>query len=248
MIAQHLLDHPMAPAWADHMDADLGVLKHPFPLVAAVDAGTRLITANQTATAQTGENLRHPMVEASFDHLEQIGQGPFTDGELEHLPKEPGQSLVADGMRIPQVGRQALDGGPKGRAGFHPHWDRGHIGLPAVGTLTAILLHTCDHRLDWGELDLVIDGLQLLIGLLDPVPTMRTTFRLGDDDVVRVRVQWPAPTSTSHPRLAMRPCAWAWRAVRLVGMCRRNTRIVGVLDRLLLFGFEGCQAGSQALH
>ena len=157
------------------------------------------------------------MVEASFDCLEQIGQGPFTDGELEHLPKEPSQSLVADGMRIAQRGRQTLDGGPKGRAGFHPHWYRGYIGLAAVGTLTAILLHTGDHRLDRWKLDLVIDGLQLLIGLLDPVPTMRTTFRLGEDDVVRVRVQWPATTSTSHTRLAMGPCAWAWREVRLMG-------------------------------
>src|SRR2546421_10110577 len=112
MLAQHLLDPPVAPAWADYMDADLGILKHPFPLVAAVDAGTRLITANQTATAQTGENLHHPMVEASFDGLEQIGQGPFTDGELEHLPKEPSQSLVDDGMRLAQIGRQTLDGGP----------------------------------------------------------------------------------------------------------------------------------------
>ena len=149
--------------------------------------------------------------------VEEIGQGPFTDGELEHLPKEPRQSLVADGMRIAPIGRQTLDGGPKGRAGFHPHWYRGHIGLPTVGTLTAILLHTCDHRLDRWEFDLVIDGLQLLIGVLDPVPTMRTAVRLGEDDVIRVRVQWPATTSTSHPRLAMHPCAWAWRDVRLVG-------------------------------
>jgi hypothetical protein len=148
----------------------------------------------------------------------------------------------------PQGGRQTLEGGPHGRAGGHPHWDRGPIGLPAVGTLPAILLHTCAHRRDWGERDLVLDGLQLVFGLLDPVPPMRTTVRLGADDGVRVRVPWPATTSTSPTRCAMRPCAWAWRAVRLVDTCRRDTRIVGVLDRLLLFGFEGCKAGSQALH
>jgi len=124
---------------------------------------------------------------------------------------------LAFGMGIPQVGRQTLDGGPKGCAGFHPHRYRGHIGLPAVGTITAILLYTCDHRLDRWDLDLVIDGMQLLIGLLDPVSTMRATLRLGDDDVVRVRVQWPATTGTSHTRRAMRPWAWAWRDVRLVG-------------------------------
>src|SRR3989475_1243739 len=225
MATQHLLDHPVAPAWTDHMDAHLVVLKHPFPLVAAVDAGTRLITANQAATAQPGEDLHHPVVEAGFDRLEQIGQGPFTDGELEHLPKEPSQSLVADGMRIAQIGRQTLDGGPKGRAGFHPHGYRGHIALPAAGTLTAILLHTGAHRLDRWDLDLVIDGLQLLIGVLDPVPTMRTAVRLGEDDVIRVRVQWPATTSTSHPRLSMHPCAWALRDLRLMGACKSATTI-----------------------
>jgi len=46
-----------------------------------------------------------------------------------------------------------------------------------VGTITAILLYTCDHRLDRWDLDLVIDGMQLLIGLLDPVSTMRATLR-----------------------------------------------------------------------
>lgn len=217
MSAQHLLDHPMAPAWVDHLAADLGVLQHPCPLVAAVDAGTRLLTANQTATAQTGEHLRHPLGEARLDRLEQIGQGPCTAGELEHLPKEPSQSRVADGMRIPQRGRQTLDGGPTGHAGFHSYGYRGPRDLPAVGTRPPLLRHTGDHGLDRGDRDLVLDGLPLLIGLLDPVPTMRTTFRLGDDDGVWVWVQWPATTSTSPTRLATRPCAWAWRDVRLVG-------------------------------
>src|SRR3989441_7372166 len=76
--------------------------------------------------------------------------------------------------------------GPKGCARFHPPRYRGHRGLPAVGTSTAILLYTCDHRLDRWDLDLVIDGMQLLIGLLDPVSTMRATLRLGDDDVVQI--------------------------------------------------------------
>src|SRR5258706_6233850 len=168
MATQHLLDHPVAPAWTDHMAAPLGVLKLPFPLVAAVGAGTRLITGNQAATAQTGEDPPHPVVEAGFDRLEQIGQGPFTDGELEHLPKEPSQSLVADGMRIPQIGRHTLDGGPKGCAGLHPYRYRGYIGLPAVGTITAILLYTCCHSLDQWHLELGLDCVQLLIGLLDP--------------------------------------------------------------------------------
>jgi hypothetical protein len=133
MSAQPLLAHPVAPAWAAHMDADLGVLTHPCPLLVAVDAGPRLITAKQTATAQTDAKLRPPMVEARFDRLEQIGQGPCTDGR-----------------RRPQGGRQTLEGGPHGRAGGHPHWDRGPLGLPTVGTLTAIVLHTCAPRRDWG--------------------------------------------------------------------------------------------------
>ena len=86
-----------------------------------------------------------------------------------------------------------------------------------MGTLPALRLYTGDHRLDRWDLELVIDGLQLLIGLLDPVPTMWTAVRLGEDDVVRVRVQWPATTSTSHTGLAMGLCAWAWRDVRLLG-------------------------------
>jgi hypothetical protein len=132
------------------MDAHFVVLKHPFPLVLAVDTSARLITAQQAAPPQAGEELRHPVVQAGFDPMEQVRQGPFTAREAEDLHQEPRQSLVTDRMGITQVGRETLDGGPKGGAGFHPHRDRGHIGLPTVGTLPPILFHTGDDRLDWG--------------------------------------------------------------------------------------------------
>jgi hypothetical protein len=51
-------------------------------------------------------------------------------------------------MGIPQVGRQPFDRGPKGRAGLHPHRDRGHIGLATMGTLSPMLLHAGDEGLD----------------------------------------------------------------------------------------------------
>ena len=54
MVAQDFLDHPVAPAGANDMDTDLGVLKDPFPLGAAVDAGPGFITADQAAAAQSG--------------------------------------------------------------------------------------------------------------------------------------------------------------------------------------------------
>jgi hypothetical protein len=248
MATQPLLDPPGAPAWTDHMEAHLVVLPPPCPLGAALDAGPRLSPAQPAATAQPGEDLHPPVGEAGCDRLAQIGQGPGTDGELAPLPTAPSQARGADGMRLPQGGRQTLDGGPQGRAGFPPHRSRGHRGLPTGGTITARRLYTCAHRLDRWDRARVIDGRQRLLGWLDPVSPRRATLRLGDDDVVRVRGQGPAPTGTSPTRRAMRPWAWAWRDVRLVGACRRDTRMVGVLDRLLLFGCEGCKAGSQALH
>ena len=47
MRTQDLLDHPVAPAGTDDMETDLVVLKHPFPLLLPVHAGTGFITADQ---------------------------------------------------------------------------------------------------------------------------------------------------------------------------------------------------------
>jgi hypothetical protein len=91
-------------------------------------------------------------------------------------------------MRLSQVGRQTLDGGPKRRAGFQPHRHRSHIRLPTVGTLPGILLHPGHDGPDRWPLDLVIDGMGLLRVGLHGVTTMRTGLGLGDNDLVRFRM------------------------------------------------------------
>jgi hypothetical protein len=78
--------------------------------------------------------------------------------------------------------------------------------------------------------------------------TMRTGLGLGDEDLVRGRVQRPTATSTSHTGLAARSRPWAWGEVRLRGMRGRDTGIVGILARLLRFGFECGKPGFQELH
>jgi hypothetical protein len=74
MCAQDFVDHALAPAGADDIDTDLCVLKLPFPLLLAVDTGAGFIAANQAAAAQSGEDVRHALVQTPFDQLEQVGQ------------------------------------------------------------------------------------------------------------------------------------------------------------------------------
>ena len=102
----------------------------------------------------------------------------------------------------------------------------------------------CDRR----QLDLVIHRMGMLLVGLYRAPTMWAGFGLGDDDLVRFRMQRPAPTRTSDTGLATCPRAWTWRTVRLRGMRGRHTRIVGILARRPRFGFECRQLGFQALH
>jgi hypothetical protein len=79
-------------------------------------------------------------------------------------------------------------------------------------------------------------------------PTIRAGLGLGNDDLVRVRVQRPAPTSAAHTGFALRSRPEACGAVRLRAVRGRNTRIVGILPRLGRFGFECRKPGFQVLH
>jgi hypothetical protein len=248
MIAPDLVADPVAPARANHRHTDRGMLKDPFPWGAAVYPGAGFITADQPAAAPTGQDLRDPIVQTAFHPPAELRQGPFADGHAVDLREERRQPRVTDGMGISQVGRQTLDRGPKRRAGLHPHGDRSHIGLPTGGTLPSLLLHSGHDGLDRWELDLVIHRMGLLLVGLHCAATMRTGLRLGHADLVRLRVQWPAPSSTAHTGLATRPRTWACGEVRLRGVRGRNTRMVGILARLVRFGFECRQLGFQTLH
>ena len=130
MCAQDVVDHALAPAGADDMDTDLGVLKHPFPLLLAVDAGAGFIAAHQAAAAQAGEDVRHALVQTLCDPLEHVGQASLTDRPAKHLGPERRQALVTDRVRVAQVRRQTLDRSPKWGARVHPSRHRGHIRLP----------------------------------------------------------------------------------------------------------------------
>ena len=163
------------------------------------------------------------MIQPVFHPLEEVRQGPFTDGHPIHLPEEGGQALVTDRMGIPQVYRQALDRGPKGRARLHPHRDLGHVGLATVGTLPGMLLHPGHDGPDRWQLDLIIDRMQMLLVGLHRAPTMGAGLGLGDEDLVGIRMQGPATPSTPDTGLATRPHAWTWCTVRLRGLRGRHT-------------------------
>jgi hypothetical protein len=105
MRSQHCLDHAMSPAGADHLDAHLGVLKHPLPLLLAVPMGAGFIAADQPTAAQPGEDFRYTLVQPAFDRPEQRGQAPFPDVQAKHLRQERRQAFVTDRMRVPQVRR-----------------------------------------------------------------------------------------------------------------------------------------------
>ena len=168
------------------------------------------------------------MVQPAFDRLEHVGQAPFTDVQTKHLRQQRRQTLVTDRMRVAQVRRQTLDGGPKRGARFHPRWDRGHIQLPAVGTPPAILLHARDDRLDGRQLDLVIDSLQRLPCLRNLMTTMGADLRLGDDHLVGVGVQGASTTGTTDTGLATHPLRWAGGGV---GLARVRGRYTGIPAR-----------------
>jgi hypothetical protein len=248
MRAQDLWHHALSPTGSEHMDADLGVLKHPFPLLSAVHAGTGLITTNQTAAAQPGEDFRQALVQPAFDRLEHVGQTPFTDVQPKHLRKQRRQALITARMRVAQGRRQTLDRGPKWGARFHPRGDRGHRRLPTAGTPTAIRLHARDDRLDGRQLDLVIDSLQRLPYLWNLMTTMGADFRLGDEHLVGVGVQGASTTGTPHTGLATHPLRRAGGGVRLARVRGRYTGIPCVLNRLLQLGFQFGYPSLQALH
>src|SRR5882724_13246873 len=223
MVAQDFSDNPVATAGANDMHTDLGILKDPLPVGTAVDPCPRFITADQTAATQARQDLLQPVVQLGVHPLEEVGQCSFADGDPIHLSEERGQPRVTDRMGVSQVGRQTLDGGPKRRARLHPHRHRGYIRLPTVRSLPGMLLHPGDNGLDRRQLDLVIHRMGMLLVGLYRAPTMWAGFGLGDDDLVRFRMQRPAPTRTSDTGLATCPRAWTWRTVRLRGLRGRHT-------------------------
>ena len=111
-----------------------------------------------------------------------------------------------------------------------------------------MLFHSGDDGLDRGQLDRVIHRMEMVRVRLHHAPTMRAGLSLGIDDLVRVRVQRPAPTRAAHTGFAPRSRLRACGAVRLRAVRRRNTRMVGILPRLGRFGFECRKPGFQALH
>jgi hypothetical protein len=248
MVAQDVSDDPVATAGTNDMHTDLGMLKDPFPLGASVDPCPGFIPADQAAAAQAGQHLRHPVVQPGVHPLDEMGQRPLTDGHPTHLREEGRQPRVADGVRIPQVSRQPLDRGPKRRAGLQPHRNRGHIRLSTVGTRPGILLHPGHDRPDRWQLHLVIHRMRVWLVRLHCALTMRTGLGWSDDDLVGLRMPWPTPASTSDTGLATSPRAWTGRMVRLRRLRGRNTRVVGVLARLMRFGFECRKPGFQQLY
>ena len=90
--------------------------------------------------------------------------------------------------------------------------------------------------------------MQMLLVGLHRAPTMGAGLGLGDEDLVGIRMQGPAPTRTAHTRFATCPRPWAQGEVRFGSLRRRQARIVGVLARLVRFGFESREPGFQALH
>ena len=128
----------MSPTGPDDMNANLGVLEYPFPLLLTVHAGTGFIAAEQPTAAQAREDFGDAIVQTDFNGLEQVGQAPFTDPQAKHLDKERGQPLITDRMRVPQVRRRGSE--PRAQMGCQAP------SLPAPGPHTAARRrHTARH-------------------------------------------------------------------------------------------------------
>jgi hypothetical protein len=69
------------------METDLGVLKHPFPVLLAVDAGAGLSAAHQAAAAHAGEDCGDARVQTPCDPLEHVGQAALTEVQATHRDK-----------------------------------------------------------------------------------------------------------------------------------------------------------------
>ena len=213
MHAQAVVDHALAPTRSPHMEADRGVLPSPCPLLLAVAARPGCLAAEHATAAQAGEAFGHAMLPAACDHLDPVGQAPFTEAPATPLRPARRASLIAHRRGGPPGRRQTLAGGPQRRAGFHPRRDRGHIGLPTAGTAIAIRLPARDDRPDGRHRDLVIHRLQRGVCLGAPGPPLGTDLRLGAEPWVRIGVPESATAGPTDPGVAPPLLRWAYRGV-----------------------------------
>jgi hypothetical protein len=109
MVAQDFVDDLVASAGANHRHTDRGMLNDPGPWGASVHPCAGFITADQPATPQACQDLRHPVVQTRVHPPEELRQGACADGHPIHLGKERRPARVTDGMGLPQRGGQTLD-------------------------------------------------------------------------------------------------------------------------------------------
>ena len=226
------------PDWAGSPGCSPRRSEPPFPRRLAVHAGPACIAANHPPAAQPGEEFRHARVQAAFDPLDQGGPAPCTDAQatpVRHARRPP---LVAARLRVAQVRRQTLDGGPNRGARRHAGRDRGPRPLPAAGTPTALRLPARADRLHRRHLNRVIDGWPRWPGFRHPVTARGADLRLGRDPLVRVRMQGPSTPGTSDTGLAPCPLRCACWSMRLARVRGRPAGMLRVCDRLVQLGFH----------
>ncbi len=94
---------------------------------------------------------------------------------------------------------------PNGKPGSSPTGAAAVIRSPAAGAATAEQAHLRHVRLDWRQLDTLVDLLRGLRGLREHRLAPRTGGRPGIDHAIRVRMQRSADAG---PALAGRAIGW----------------------------------------
>ena len=115
----HLGDDTRTTAAADHVHHHLGVLEHPVPAGAAVNAPTGLARAEDAAPAETGQDGGGFGVQAGLAAPERRIQRAFADAEAEQLEQQAAQPPVTDVVGEAQVHRQRDDVAAERRTTTH---------------------------------------------------------------------------------------------------------------------------------
>ena len=125
---------------------------------------------------------------------------------------------------------------------------RGQGGAAAAGAAGAIALDPGDHGAHRRQLDLVVAGVQSLIGLGQHRPAMGTGRRLGNDELIGLLGQGSATARPAQAALARPRALGLLRPVRLVSPGGRQAGVARCLRRLVQPRLQFRYPRRQALH
>src|SRR5271165_1725039 len=160
---QHLADHTGAATGADHVNDDVVVLKHPVPAGPSGNTDRGLVRADHAGAARPGENAGDIGIEAWLATAECRVQGALADAQAIQVQHHTAEPPVADGMHEAQIHRQGHDADAERRARLQPVRHRRRRGAIAALAVSGVPLHPRHHRLNLGQINLVVARVERLI-------------------------------------------------------------------------------------